>query len=98
MLDLPRDHPAFDEALEVLCLLSTHEKPLASVTHDMGFQRGMKTKSLLNRLRDRGFAVRCDHRLVGPNEVATAFVWIDQDGWLHAEAAAEAYWQQTRGE
>ncbi len=93
---LNRDHDAFDEALEVLCLLS--EWPcvsfLSDLRVDMGYDTQGEVEEKLRTLRDRGFKVESSLcQIVEPAGRSGRAAWIDPSGGVQATAAARAYFE-----
>lgn len=93
---LNRDHQAFDEALEVLCLLS--EWPcvsfLADLRADMGYDTQGEVEDRLKVLKARGFKVESSLcQVVEPAGRSGRAAWIDPSGGAQATTAARTYFE-----
>ena len=97
-LSLNRDHPGFDEALEVLCMLSAWPgvRFLSDLCVDMGYDADEKIDRQLRDLRKRGFrVVTSEVRLEGAMNRTGIAAWIEESGKDYAEEAALAYYAQV---
>lgn len=95
---LNRDHNAFDEALEVLCMLSEWPRVsfLADLRHDMGYGSQGKVEEKLKDLKARGFKVQSSlSQVVEPAGRCGRGAWIDPAGSAQAAAAAQAYFEKV---
>ncbi len=92
---LNRSHPGFDEALEVLCMLSAWPgvRFLSDMCQDMGYDASEKVERQLRDLRKRGFrVVTSEVRLEGAMNRTGVAAWIEESGKGYAEEAALAYY------
>jgi hypothetical protein len=97
-VELKRTHSAFDEALEVLCLLA--EWPfvsfLADLREDMGYDTQGEVEDKLKTLRARGFKVESSLcQIVEPAGRCGRAAWIDPNGSTQASAAAQDYFEKV---
>lgn len=95
---LNKDHQAFDEALEVLCMLPEwpYVTLLADLRQDMGYGTQGEVEDRLKTLKARGFKVESSLcQIVEPTGRSGRAAWIDPSGGVQATAAAQAYFEKV---
>ncbi|HVP13761.1 MAG TPA: hypothetical protein VMV94_21475 [Phycisphaerae bacterium] len=95
---LNRDHQAFDEALELLCMLA--EWPyisfLADLRLDLGYETQGQVEDKLRTLKGRGFKVESSLcQMLEPARRYGRAAWIDPAGSTQASAAALDYFEKV---
>jgi hypothetical protein len=95
---LNREHQAFDEALELLCMLA--EWPyisfLADLRLDLGYGTQGQVEDTLRALKARGFKVESSLcQMVEPAGRCGRAAWIDPAGSSQASAAAQDYFEKV---
>jgi len=95
---LNREHKAFDEALELLCMLV--EWPyisfLADLRLDLGYDTQGQVEDMLRILKARGFKVESSLcQMVEPAGRCGRAAWIDPAGSSEASAAAQDYFEKV---
>jgi len=96
--DLRRDHPAFDLAMELLCILGI--VPLHADDAAQELDCDAETVDVLAlQLRERGYPVRrgASTRAPVPTYAAGIHYWLRRSGALAAIAAAEVYHARVYG-
>jgi hypothetical protein len=97
-MQMKRDHLAFDEALELLCMLS--EWPfisfLADLRLDLGYDTQGQVEDKLRTLKGRGFKVESSLcQIVEPAGRSGRAAWIEPAGNTQAAAAAQDYFEKV---
>lgn len=96
---LNRGHPAFDESLEILCMLSKWPRVrlLADLCSDLGCRSQKHIEAQLTGLQERGFQVILSKAQLGGNGRRDRAAWIELGGHEKAKAAAQAYFAEVYG-
>lgn len=96
---LNRGHPAFDESLEILCMLSKWPsvRLLADLCSDLGCCSQKHVEAQLTGLQQRGFQVILSKAQLGAHGHRDRAAWIELDGLEQASAAAQAYFAEVYG-
>lgn len=95
---LNREHQGFDEALELLCMLSEwpHIAFLADLRLDLGYNRPGQVEDKLRTLKDRGFKVESSLcQIVEPAGRRGWAAWIEPAGSSQASVAAQDYFEKV---
>ena len=97
-MKLNREHQAFDEALELLCMLA--EWPyisfLTDLRLDLGYDTQGQVEDKLRTLKARGFKVESSLcQMVEPKGRCGRAAWIDPAGSTQASAAAQDYFEKV---
>ena len=91
---LNRQHPVFDEALEILCMLSEWPRVrfLDDLRADMGYQLDGQVEEKLNELIVRGFKIKVSEvQIAELNDRRGQAAWIETEGTAEADSAAQDY-------
>ena len=91
-MTLHPDHPDFDPAMELLCMIPRDPltASLSQLARDLGFYQQSEIQQLLTVLQGMGFKF---HRGLDPKRGRTVCVRVN--AWRRAEEAAEAYWAKV---
>jgi hypothetical protein len=95
---LNREHQAFDEALELLCMLAEwpYVSFLADLRLDLGYGTQGQVEDKLRTLKARGFKVESSLcQMVEPAGRCGRAAWIDPAGGTQASAAAQDYFEKV---
>lgn len=82
MLLIAFDHPQYNPALEVLCLLSPRPVRLEKLANDLQTSV-QRMRRLLHELQEQGHTIR----------VEAAHAQVLRAGWPRALAVAQRYWR-----
>jgi hypothetical protein len=87
MLHDPREHPQYDEALDVLCDLSPFPLPLKDLAEDHGYGAQSELSPILKRLRS---VHKIDVQVVNHGQ---RVISVARHCWPRAEELASRYFQ-----
>jgi len=96
-IELNTAHQAYDEALEILCMLPTWPKvcALADIQADMGFAQVSEVEQCLGELQRRGFQIKLSAEGGEATLSSNVKVWIDPEGSEAAQSAAQIYFESV---
>ncbi len=95
---LNRDHEAFDESLEILCMLPEwpHASLLADLRQDLSYRRQDNVMEKLEELKAKGFELGISSASSSePDGRLGRSAWIEQGGIEKAKEAARTYFEEV---